>query len=399
MLSFLPRREGRLTREILIPDLFHSFADGLIGYVAAAIKYFFIARERFACRVLGQIAQFAQFRQLFIGKGEMFFDFGGQFLLMGQRVWHVQQRAGGRYDCRNAMALQVLQDLQRLCVMVAPDIFAIDHTGEENFIGRETILLHQRGGLLALDKIQTDPIKRHSHDRRVDVADIPEVGLQQDLYRSFCCEDLFIQRGKAGDIRRRQVMDEERLIKLYPFCPQFRKVLQQLRIGLCRLFDIVRYPFASHVACQMKERKWPADHRLGQDARCLCLGEFRQDLMPCQMEMGIVLDFRYDIMVVRVEPFLHRQSLYIALFALIAMRSGKITVELRKIQLTVARWDQIKEEGCVQYAIVKGKITRGDKGNAGLPLPLPGGTPQFMRHLTQFDLRAFMAKIFFRSKF
>ena len=100
-----------------------------------------------------------------------------QLGLTPQRVRYVQQGAGRAENDGDVLIFQRVQHIQRLFIMIAPDVSAVDKTGKQQLIRREAVLLYQRSGLLALYKIQTNAIEIQCRDVRIAVADIAEIGL------------------------------------------------------------------------------------------------------------------------------------------------------------------------------------------------------------------------------
>lgn len=92
-------------------------------------------------------------------------------------VYGTQQGTGRAEDGGNVLIFQRVQHIQRLFVVVAPDVSAVYKTGKQQLIGRETVLLYQSGGLLALHKVQTDAVEVECGHVLIAVADVTEIGL------------------------------------------------------------------------------------------------------------------------------------------------------------------------------------------------------------------------------
>ena len=110
--------------------------------------------------------------------------------------------------------------MQRVGIVIFPDVFSVDHTGEEHFLLWKTVFLDECETFLALCKVQTDSIEIQCTSFRVAVTDISKIGLQQHLDILLFREDLLIKLNEESLILCRHIHDQARLIDLHPFCAQ-----------------------------------------------------------------------------------------------------------------------------------------------------------------------------------
>ena len=129
--------------------------------------------------------------------------------------------------------------------------------------------------------------------------------------------------------------------------------------------------------CQLEEGERADNHRPGDDPLLLRLEELVQGFGSRQGDGLRCLELGLDVVVVRVEPLLHRQSFDVALLALVTAGLGKICFERGEPQVAVPLGDDAEEDGGVEGLIVEGKVTGGN-------LIDPCVTDQLPLSLTQF---------------
>ena len=124
------------------------------------------------------IREVGKFHELFLGEGEMFQGFGGEFLLGGNGVRHVQQGAGGAHNDVGGIhgLLDFGEEGVLLRIIGAPDVLAVHHARKEDRVLRETGL-DEFERLEAFHKVEADAVEAKRNDILINVADIAEIGL------------------------------------------------------------------------------------------------------------------------------------------------------------------------------------------------------------------------------
>ncbi|MND99605.1 hypothetical protein D3C80_919940 [compost metagenome] len=87
-------------------------------------------------RIVQGLGQHGDFLALLHGKGQPAFQFGIELVFPAEVHRAVQQRTGaGHPEVGTKALLGLLQLLQRLVQVTAPDVAAVDHTQGQHFIG------------------------------------------------------------------------------------------------------------------------------------------------------------------------------------------------------------------------------------------------------------------------
>ena len=104
-------------------------------------------------------------------------------------------------------------------------------------------------------------------------------------------------------------------------------------------------------------------------------------------------------MVVRIEPLLHWERLYIALFALIAVCSCEILFKRAQFETAVAFRHNIEQKCGVENVVVKREIVGWNEGNIGFALLFPAVQANFGGDLLEFGFGDFALEELFTCKF
>ena len=103
-------------------------------------------------------------------------------------------------------------------------------------------------------------------------------------------------------------------------------------------------------------------------------------------------------MIVRIEPLLHRESLHVALFALIAVSRSEILFENAQVELLVTSRNNIQQKCGVENVIVEREIVRRNEGNIGFALLFPTILTDFGGDLLEFRFGDFALEELFTCK-
>ena len=246
---------------------------------------------------------------------------------MLQRVRHMKQRTGsGKYD-RNVLFLQAFHRLQCFLVMILPNILSIDKSRKQDFVSRKAVRFDQAHRLFSLQKIKADSVEIHCCEILVNIPYITEICLHQNTAVSFFLQNRVIKAVEQLHILRIHIADKGRLIKLYPGNLLFLTLLQQFLIGCCEIPDeILRFLYSGESA-KLQHRVGSNHNRFCRNAKLFCLRILIKKLGRGKMDDGVIFCFRYNIMVVGVEPFFHCQCFYITGCTLISSCHGKVGIQ------------------------------------------------------------------------
>ena len=173
-----------------------------------------------------------QFAELLDGEREVLAHLVGQasFALGAER--HVQQGAGGGDGNVGSDLLQGIHQAEADRVVVAPDVAAVDHAGEDGGVLCDAKLFD--GGeilILAFVEVESDAVEGEQVDGLIHVGDVAEVGVEQHLDLAVACgQDLGVQALEQFDVARLLVEHEVRFVDLDPFGAQFGELGHDLGV-------------------------------------------------------------------------------------------------------------------------------------------------------------------------
>lgn len=266
------------------------------------------------------------------GEGEPVSDLGVQLLLAGQSVGSVEERAGGS-DNDTVLANLLdgsLNNLDGALEVGLPDVAAVDYTGRENGLGAN-------GGsdslklLRVANKVDVDSIDVLGDEVQV-VDDVTEVGGEHEL------GDLVTEAGELliGGLESSlglggQIENESRLVNLDGLGTGSLELGEELLVDghkLVKQVDGVNRLTAIGLA-EVEEGHGTDEDGTGGDASLLGLLEVGDGLGGVdQLEGLVVLESRFDIVVVGVEPLHHLQAGNIDTALLVATAHGEVLIDL-----------------------------------------------------------------------
>ena len=194
------------------------------------------------------------------------------------------------------------------------------------------------------------------------------------------------------------VKNQSRFCEADPLGACSGELIGEFCISGDRIGDKVLCLLLSIVACETEERISANDRRNGFDSGHFGLDKFLYRLDSDQFEFGCIVNFWNNIMIVRIEPFFHRERLHVALFALVAVGSGKVCFENAQTKLLVAFRDDVKQECGIENVVVKREIVGRDVRNLGFVLFFPTVETNLCSNFLEFCFGDFALEEFFASK-
>ena len=289
----------------------------------------------------------------------------------------MQQGAGGGHRHVVGLLAKRVDQAEADGVVVAPNVAAVDHAREQGGVLGDAVLL-DRGEVLVLAfvEVEADAVEAQQVHGLVHVGDVAEVRVEQHLDLVFASgQDLRVQALEEGDVAVLLVKHEVRLVELQPLGAECGEALDHFRVdGGDRVHQalVVGELLGLRVAGELEEGVGADQHRLGEDAPGLCLVELVERLGAVEADLGALLDFRNDVVVVGGEPLLHRQGSHVALVALIAAAHGEQRLlGVREGESLVTLRDDIEQDRGVQHLVIVAEVVAGDEIDAGLCLQLP----------------------------
>ena len=295
---------------------------------------------------------------------------------------HMQQGGRGGDGHIGGDLLQGVDQAEGGGVVVAPDVAAVDHAGEDGGAGGHAVLGDGFEVLLAtFVEIQPDAVETEQVDGLIHVGDVAEVGVEQHLHIALGGQDLGVEGLEELDIARLLVEHEVRLVKLNPRGAKIVEPGEHLGVDGGHRVDqsLVDLQFCGFRSTRELEEGVRSDeHGLGFDAQGLGLVEFIERLGGIELDFGGRFDLGHQIVVVGGEPLLHRQCGYITLVALVAARHGEERILLIvEGETLVTLRNHVEQDGGVQHLIVVAEVVAGDEIDAGGLLQLPMLGAQF----------------------
>ena len=378
---------GRLTHVVGVGQLADALGDGRVGGHAGAVEQGLVGGEGGGDFLLvlggvGQSGDFLELVELLDGEREVLEVFGRDAGLAFSAERHVQQGGCGGDGHVGGDLLQGVDQAEGGGVVVAPDVAAVDHAGEDGGVGGHAVLGDGFEVLFtAFVEVQADAVEAEQVDGLVHVGDVAEVGVEQHLDVALGGQDLGVQGLEELHIARLLVEHEVRLIKLDPCGTEFVELVEHFDVDGGHGVDqaLVELEFGGfRGAGELQERVRADEHGLGVDAQRLGLVELVERLGGVELDLRGRLDFGHQIVVVGGEPLLHRQGGHVALVALVAAGHGEERVLLViEGETLVTLRNHVEEDGGVQHLIVVAEVVAGNEVDAGGLLQLPVLGAQF----------------------
>ncbi len=248
-----------------------------------------------------------KFLQLLHGEGEPLANLLVQLRFSLQVHRTVQQRARGRQD--HAVGPQDLHGLlqrgQHVQDSAPPHVPTVDNAQRQRFVrGHASQSIRQLLG--PPHQIQMNARHGQSQSQVQILPQGPEVRRQTDRQSPRGRGQVAIGVAERFLGRVVQIERKDRLIDLDRRSPRRRQTPEDRGVdGQDSIQQRQRLEVGALSLAQQQERHRPQEHRAGHDPQFLRLDEFVDRLRRSQAELLIGLQFRDDIVVVRVEPLGH----------------------------------------------------------------------------------------------
>ena len=300
----------------------------------------------------------------------------------------MQQRTGGGHGHTVGRLAQGVDQADAGGVVVAPDVAAVDHAGEQRGACGDAMLVHRGEVLVAsLHQVEAHAIEFEQLHRLIDIGDIAEIRVEQDLHTVFAGrQDARVQGLEQAHVRVALVHDEIRFVQLQPLGAQIGEPAHDLRVDAGDRVDeaFVDVQFLRlAVAGELEERVRADQHGLGLIAQRLRFLILVEGLAAVEPDLGGVVELRHEVMVVRGEPLLHRQGGHVAALPLIAARHREQRLlRLLERQAAVPCGDHVEQDRRVEHLVVEAEIVARQQVDAGRLFELPMLGAQFTAHAT-----------------
>ena len=193
-----------------------------------------------------------------------------------------------------------------------------------------------------------------------------EVGVEQHLDGTLAGrQNPGVQGLEQGQIAVFLVEHQIRFVDLDPFGAQLSELGDDLGVHGCDGIDqtlVVFKLLGLRIAGQLKEGVRADEHRLGGDAQLLGLVELVERLGAVELDLGGLIDFGDQVVVVGGEPFLHRQCGHIALVALVSTthrEQGLLRIIEGETLVTLR--NHVQQDRGVEHLIVVAEIVARDQ--------------------------------------
>ena len=332
--------------------------------------------------------EFCKFHELFFGECEVLENVSRKLLFCGDRVRHVQERARSANNnvfCSDIF-LDFSEDCVLLCVISAPDVLAVHNASQEERVLREACF-QKFERLKTFDEIQTDSVKAECGHILINIADVAEVSLQcdlevllfTDLSQEFgvnCLEEFAFFCG--------HVENESRFCERNPLGACGSELFSEFCVSVdgccCEVLGLL----VAVVTGEAEECVCANQRRNGFNSGRFGFVEFFNRLLADELEFGGVVNFRNDVMIVRIEPLLHRECLHVALCALIAVSGCEILFECAQFEALVAFRNDVQQKCGVENVVVEREIVGRDEVDVCGLLLLPTILADFCGDLLEF---------------
>ena len=288
----------------------------------------------------------------------------------GQAVRHVQRRARRGHGQRTGRAEQSAQGAQRLIEIGAPDIAAVDHTGDDQLVRQ---LRHRRhSGDITFDEVDGDALDIRPGQRAECGSGVTEIGGDQQRRAPRDRRQAPVhglgQLGETVD----GIGDQRGLIELHPVHTGVDETVEELEVGGQHVVDAGDGGGGAVDGLgQRQERDGADDHRAGGDAEPVRLRDLGENLLRLEGEGGVRADLRDQVVVVGVEPLGHLQRRDVGVAA------GGREVAVQRIGDAGHPGGQcVEHHGGVEYLVVVRERVDRDGVESGVGEASPGVAAQ-----------------------
>ena len=274
-----------------------------------------------------------------------------------------------------------------LCVIGAPDVLAVHDASQEERVLWETSL-QKFERLKTFNEIQTDSVKAECGYILINVADVAEVSLQcnlevllfADLSQEFC-----VNRLEEFAFFCSHIENESRFCERNPLGACGGELFGEFCVSVDSCCGEVLGLLVAVVAGEAEECVCADKRRNGFNSGRFGFVEFFNRLFADELEFGGVINFRNNVMIVRIEPLLHREGLHVALFTLVTVGGCEILFERAQFEAAVAFRNDVQQKCSVENIIVEREVVGRDEVDACGLLLLPTVLADFCGDLLEFS--------------
>ena len=302
-------------------------------------------------------SEFCKFRELFFGECKVLENIGRKLLFCSDRVRHMQKRARSANDriFGSHILFNFSEECILMCVIGAPDVLTVHNTREKNRTLREA-LLQKFERLETFNKVKADAVKAECNNIFVNIADVAEVSLQIDLQLGDFVNllDKFNINGlEECAFFGSDIENQSRFCDADPLGACSGELVGEYCVsGDCGSNKVLSL-LLTIVTGEAEERIRANHGRNGFDSGSLCFVELINRLLADELEFGSVVNFWNNVMIVRIEPLLHREGLHVALCTLVTVGGGEILFERAQFEAAVAFRNDVQQKCGVENVVVE----------------------------------------------
>ena len=283
----------------------------------------------------------------------------------------MQERAGGAQDDFAGVGGNLVERVEDLGGVGLPDVLAAEEPGHEQLVLGEALGGYEREGGAAFHEVEANGVEGEGGGGVVGVADVAKVGLQEHLERALLGEELGVEVLEERHVGGGLVVHQAGFVELDPLGAARLQLGEELGVGC----EQGRFEGFSALRAgetgELEEGVGAGEDGTGLDAQGLGLGVEVERLGAGQTDGRAILNLRDEVVVVGVEPLLHRQRVHVASRPLVAAGHGEVGILLAQTKGLVARGDAVEEHGGVEEGVVEGEVVGGNEVQPRLHLPLP----------------------------
>jgi len=313
-------------------------------------------------------------------EGEPVADLLVKLLLAVEGVGSVEKGAGGSDN--DAVLAELLDSrldgLDSVFEVGLPDITTIDNTDGKGLVGAK--LANDGVELLGVpDEVDVNSSNVLDAGEDVKVVDnVTKVG-GKDKLRQTAAGELLIGRLEGILDLLFKVEDEDRLVNLDVLGASLLQLLEEFDVygqELLEQRDRVDRLVAVGLT-KSKECDGTDKDGTGGDASLLSLLELANGLgVGCELEGLAILEGRFDVVVVGVEPLNHFQTGNIDTILLVTTAHSKVLIESGQLGARVTLRDSVEHLNVIEEVVVESEVVAGDDLDTGILLELPVFQPQ-----------------------
>ena len=160
--------------------------------------------------------------------------------------------------------------------------------------------------MLPADEVEPDSGDRQPAQRRERLADVVEVGVDDDLRRALGAREARVRPLQCLELVGGAILCQHRLVDLDPLCADRSQLPDHLCVYLDeRIEQLEPIELAVHALAEQQERERPDQDRLGLYSLLPRFAVLLKRLRRGEAEAHAALELGDDVVIVRVEPLRH----------------------------------------------------------------------------------------------